>query len=1037
MKTLLVHLSDAHLEEHSSSSASRLYERVEPMAAAIAQVARSAASAVLVFSGDLSQAGQPSEFEGVHRIVTELYRQLQRHRIQVVHGVVVPGNHDCDFSGDQALRELALDRDHSKGIPDSILEALLSPQEAFQSFAGNLSNESTPITRPEGLFGKARITTPDTVFEFFLINTAAFSRLPEAQGGLKVPVSLLSSEWPEDPSHEAIAIAVMHHPYNWVASDDARALRAFLTGRADIILTGHDHEASNWGRTSAGGAEQVFVEGGELWNHTSGGSRFGVIEIAEDQSAAQIHNFEWKEESRAFEEAGDERLEFHRRDPRVHSLATDQPKALEFLEDPGASLEHPRTASLKLADIFTYPDFQVGSHADSRAPIISGSAITSYCLERSAVLIIGDEKTGKTALGKSLCRKFELEGRAPVLFCEGFSPIPQGKNRVRKIDDVVGRFYSKGAERFWRVPIDDRVAIVDDFDRGQGTRQDRVEFVKELRERFGTVVVIASSAERLEEIAMLSAGRVSFEDFERLYILEFGHKKRADLIRRWIELGQDVALDRDVLFERVLERERVISELLGRHLFPSIPLYVLILLQQLEAGVSSSATITSTYGHLYETLLKRNLTAIAGIGPDLDARINYLSHFAFWLYKNRRNAAPESMLEEWHKEYCRRFASTYAVDRAVRDLTQIKMWEVVEDLIGFRYRYAYQFFVAKYMADHIDEEAVRLDIHGAFSTLADRDSGNIIMFLGHLSKSPHIVRELLDVSSKVFADVHEFDLGQRPCILKGDVNAPRAILRMTETSPDENRDRLRIALDEADRELAVDQKESTTVNIRVREPEIEEVTLFLRDMNSSFRMVQMCGQVLRNYYGTIEADPQANLAECAYSLGLKFTASVLAFLDRHYGVIVKELGDLVSRKHKTADPIKVAEYVNKELFGICQFIAFAGVRHVARSLALDRLKPTFDRIVGEKRENLSYRLIDIAIRLEHSEKYPLSEVMGFVRDNSRNPVASELLRRLVWLDLVLRYRSRETAQAVCRAVDIQVPEAAYLSSGRKLERRKV
>ena len=363
--------------------------------------------------------------------------------------------------------------------------------------------------------------------------------------------------------------------------------------------------------------------------------------------------------------------------------------------------------------------------------------------------------------------------------------------------------------------------------------------------------------------------------------MEMGYRKRSQFIRRWLEIGQDASVTEEMLFETVLNRERIISDLLGRNLFPSVPFFILILLQQIDVGVGAGAgsAVDSTYGHLYESMIKRNLVQTARSGPELDSKINYFAHLAFEMYDTDKKYLTQTEFDDWHFRFSELFFSKETSQKALRDAQTTSTLEVIEDSIAFRYPYTFQFFVAKYMADHIEDESIQKLVHTAFSNLHLRDSGNIVMFLGHLSKSPVIVDELLAVAEGLFEGIDEFDLASRPPLIDADVNMPRRILEIENIDPEKEREKLRTSMDEVERSIESTNENNAVTDLEVSDPEIEKATRFLREVNSSFRTVQMCGQILRNYYGTIEGERQFQLVKSSYSLGMKFSNRMFQFLE--------------------------------------------------------------------------------------------------------------------------------------------------------------
>jgi hypothetical protein len=53
---------------------------------------------------------------------------------------------------------------------------------------------------------------------------------------------------------------VIHHPYNWFNADNAREIRAELENQSDLILTGHEHDAGAFTKTTYDGEHNEYLE---------------------------------------------------------------------------------------------------------------------------------------------------------------------------------------------------------------------------------------------------------------------------------------------------------------------------------------------------------------------------------------------------------------------------------------------------------------------------------------------------------------------------------------------------------------------------------------------------------------------------------------------------------------------------------------------------------------------------------------------------------------------------------------------------------
>src|SRR5436190_1389022 len=105
MAIVLAQLSDIHLKSSTDPVASRVVQ----IAAAIASATVKPSLCVLVLSGDLAHSGTEAQFKAFALFLRKLRDELRKLDSQMkVETIMVPGNHDCDFSTAPQSRELVL-----------------------------------------------------------------------------------------------------------------------------------------------------------------------------------------------------------------------------------------------------------------------------------------------------------------------------------------------------------------------------------------------------------------------------------------------------------------------------------------------------------------------------------------------------------------------------------------------------------------------------------------------------------------------------------------------------------------------------------------------------------------------------------------------------------------------------------------------------------------------------------------------------------------------------------------------------------------
>ncbi len=278
---------------------------------------------------------------------------------------------------------------------------------------------------------------------------------------------------------------------------------------------------------------------------------------------------------------------------------------LEFLNDPGIGVRHPRKDPLVLEDLFVFPDLMLSS-ANVRSPGSSGGGTINsrdliHLENLSPVIFIsGPGDSGKTTLLKSLMKHYAALGLYP-LYIDG--------NRIGtfcadELEDIIRSTYEEqyteeSLDRVLTSEKDKKICLLDNFD---GLRLERGP-ITALIDKFGFLLPTSSTP---------FLGEISSSEFGADYIplnfelMEFSLDLRRELSQKWHNLGLDPGSGgNNMRAETKVESAlNIIDEVLGRDLVPSYPLILLTILNIGESG-KEEAPSESSYGHYFEHLITK------------------------------------------------------------------------------------------------------------------------------------------------------------------------------------------------------------------------------------------------------------------------------------------------------------------------------------------------------------------------------------------------------------------------------------------------
>lgn len=1029
MKIALIQLSDIHIRcdinLKVNSVENPILQRSGAVAKAVNSVCRGVQHGIIVLSGDTAFSGKEGEYQQGHALVEGIRSGVQTSFGDPVAVLLVAGNHDCDFKIATSVRGIVLDSLKPEKIDDAIITECVGVQGHYDAFADKF--DPPPVdaltTGVDRIYRQRVIQLGGKTVVFHLLNSAWSSQLHEKPGSLYYPLRLIKDRIAAAPQAD-IVVAVVHHPFNWYWPDNGRELRKLLEDHADLILTGHEHVPGAYGKRTDAGEQNEYLEGGVLQESGQPDiSSFNLVLFDTAQGQQQTYRFVWKGDHYAPEGEPYWRP-FERNKRLTRNQFEFAPQFFQWLDDPGAGYTHPHKDPLTLTDLFVYPDLQEVQYQRDAAdrPLVRSRDVVSYVLNNKRTLFLAEEKAGKTSLAKALLKDLCHNGKIGVLLNgETLSKVSDGDRLKKAVNAQLDEQYGSGhADRFWQLESGQRAAIVDDFHKVSGNRKSKDRLVALLREWFDIFVMLAGEEFRVEELAVPAAGQSALWDFKQCSVLQFGHARRHELVSKWCRLGREYTDEEPDIDREVKRAEDQISTVISIDFLPSFPVFILILLQQLESTTKLTTT-SGSFGYLYEVLVTASLARRKALRDELDAMHTYLSEFAYHLFTGRKRALPEGEVRSWHQAHCKEYRLPLMYFAPLWD--ELVASGVIDSRHGeykFRYKYLYYFFVARYFRDNINKPEILGHIGDLSRRLYHERSANIMIFLCHLSKDERVLTAMLDAARGLFPNATRFDVSKQGEFLNR-MGAELLKLVLEAGDPVENRKRMLEARDQQERKSAETKEESDPVEEEPAGREIDDIMLF----NAAFKTIQILGQVLKNFSGSLKGTPKRQLVEECYGLGLRVLGTIFNLAEMGFPDLVEIFVQQAKTKADDQPIGQVEECVRRLFFGLLQMVAYSVFKHVSDSVGTEKVAQTFDEVVADE-DNPSVRVIDLSIRLDHYNRFPESQINQLAKLFAGNVFAMNLVRYLVWYHLYLFTVDYKQRQFACEKLGIAIENQTKL-----------
>ncbi|MDE0005328.1 MAG: metallophosphoesterase [Rhodospirillaceae bacterium] len=1003
MKIALLHLSDIHFRTDNFDTCAdlRLAERIS---SAIRTELIGSTHVIILVSGDIAYSGIEDEYKYASDWLSELYTQVADSCAATCWILCAPGNHDVDHSRRRQIRNALIQqirRDSTLSIDKAIIDECTQEQRAFFQFRDDLEGDAI-LVYTDPLLRVHRIRDGDSIVQINVLNSAWMSSMHEDPGSIVFP---LDSYHDQIAKPSGFSISVMHHPLGWFIPENSRRLRADLSQCSSIVICGHEHMPESTRMLTSFGDHVRFIDGGALKTEDSTESSFNLILL--DTESCKIKDYTFRSAGARFEgESKDDWEDATRLTSSESGRFRLRSSERTRLDEIGINILHPRKEQLLLRDLFVYPDLLPITSDISKSQgrwdrtisaetLIFGTKSTHNILE-------GADGAGKTALLKMYFSEFYTRGKIPM-HMQG----PQLKfGRDGDIRGALRKTFSATYEgedftQYEQLEPSERVLLVDDLDlstkKSDGFRN-CLEFIEQF---FGKAILVTDDMLSFQKLAVGDGHQSVLAGYSYYSIQEFGHAKRDELIKRWILLGRQAREWNSLptLSERDSSRV-VINTTIGRNFMPSYPIVILIILQSRETGATSP--IGSTYGHHYQFLITRSLIECGVRSEDLDAVSNYICELAFSaFYLKQVKEISGSEYNVWHERFCKEYGIDWDATRIRSRLENGSILSIESSgTIYFKYQYVYFFFLAKKLANCLGEKDVMERVRHMCERLHIVEYANIILFLIHHSSDEFVLDAVRRSASVLLQDHSSFELEGTPDNkLLGAINRLPSALGvpiLEERDPDQEQARAlksRDIVEASSREL-----ETQLVELDGYSDTTTDGLDGLAQAVVAAKTIELLGQTLRNYYGSLRIGIKVEIGRDTLDLALRAVTAFFELLGNDgFGFVdfLVESRREYEKEHTKESARKsdqeLERWARDLMFNIFRMVGRAIIRKVANSLGFEQLRPTLQQLVPNS-ASISYRMVELAALLDGPRDIPKAKIESMARDLKNNPLGFQILR---------------------------------------------
>lgn len=1021
MKIALCHLSDIHIQKDPKLNT--VFKKKDCLLNAIRRVVDNNTYIFLIVSGDISFSGAKPEYNQALDFFSDLYIQLDDYSDKSCFLLFVPGNHDCDFSDSKQNKfvesfRAKISNDESKDLIEEICKLFSN----FYSFEENFNSKDFQIKNCTFLIKQKEYKLNNFKILFNLVNTAWLSEKKEKPGVIFIPKNQYV-----DFEENHLSITIFHHPFNYLKNSELYEFKNYITKNSDLIFVGHGHNG-NEEKIESRLSNYNYNLGDALQDtedSTNSGFSITLFNLTNSTTKKAVASWNSKQRLYKVEIKAEEKFQ---RNVSISSLKLNlNEDYLKFLNSHDIEIQHRFKENVTLEDLYIYPDLKIFEETSKKSFIvIKSDEVFKYILDKKRVILTGDSNYGKTALSKKLCLDFYNQGFLPLLIN---AKDIQHHNEIEDMinSEVIKQYSPDLVEKYKQSEKREKVIIIDDFDKINLNATARQEFLDKIKQKYEYVMLFTNITYEIG--VLMDSIDVPFEDFIMCDIKEMGHYLRRKLIMKWYSLGREHNISDEKLEQLYRDAEKTINVLRGEGgYWPTIPSHLLIILQQLDASILNENI--SSYGYLYEFLISRSIVKLIDneIIYNADIVNGLLIETAYYMFSNQKKLLDDQDLIEIEKLYNEEYDEDINYKQFIQSFVDVNIFKHVNFEVTFKYSYIYYYFIAKYLSNNIEEKYVLDHINHMTKRLFNEEYGNIIIFLCHISKNTNIINSIIANSMSIF---EEYDLCDFTCqnkLLKqiGETitDITDSISLKTGSVSDHNNS---FAQEKDNQELIKPQEKFGEYYDETEDPILNKML----NINKAFKTMEVMGQILKNYPGTLKGKIKKDLIQNTYNLGMR-TLSVM------YDILEEDIESLVdnikNKLYNNIPDVKIDEYVTAikskaiQKMSLLAFVVTYGmIRKISFCISNEALLKTINKIRSEG--NVSFRLVYTSIMLNNIGKLHSQELLRLYHDfiNSNNKFASGLLKQMLSDHFYFfGIKDYATCQKVCDTLKIGKPDKKLL-----------
>jgi hypothetical protein len=215
----------------------------------------------------------------------------------------------------------------------------------------------------------------------------------------------------------------------------------------------------------------------------------------------------------------------------------------------------------------------------------------------------------------------------------------------------------------------------------------------------------------------------------------------------------------------------------------------------------------------------------------------------------------------------------------------------------------------------------------------------------------------------------------------------------------------------------------------------ENFESFLNNIGSpkfdlAYKHIELLGQVIRNFPGSLPAAEKLEILEACYLLGLRLIKALLRLIESSTPIYREAL--LEVRKKLQDKPVEeIRKLVDSLVILLARLCVIGTIKKVSGSVGISELEQAYRETLAKVGKTNATQLIHLSIKLDHFDEFPDTYIRDLHRLFTNNPFADTVLSDLVVSHMMTIDLDRKTRESISALFKIKQNVPQLVDRSRK------